>query len=534
MATVLALPAEIWQTVALYMSRKTRLRLSATSRAIRKAVLPSIVENLTLKALSLEELRKALGIVQIETLKHVRKLTVNLQMQEDQSSILSFLPPIDGGHVRIFQHLVRATPKLRTLHLQIKLPVVYSSNNLYTPSNAIMWSQLATLAAATCPKLAKRPKLLLDFENLVVSSMNDIDQLFNLLKQFEEAQICHLALNFANMEAFARTPDNFVADLMARFKPLSISSSSTTISDAANEFQAGLAIVLPTQSLSLESALNITSWVSHFRKTVPPKLEFLQIVCDTEGLEDIITFLKLFEGSRTLNQVSLAFTHASAIGLLAKPDLKQFLRSLSNLVTVEVILFSNIAPWNSIQETLENLREELDEMKCRLSIETCYEEGSETFKAPRGHPVPLKAPLLDYLSIVQIAITDDMGVPDSRASRVTLPSVTEVRLGLLADPPAANTCSESVIQWYLDGLHLPFLHTLRLIVGIEPELVRVVTVHLPLFASCQRLIVSSTPMTIREEEDNFEEIRKEFMESLDRIRLERACDRLGIDLIYDW
>lgn len=151
-----------------------------------------------------------------------------------------------------------------------------------------------------------------------------------------------------------------------------------------------------------------------------------------------------------------------------------------------------------------------------------------------GNAVPVSGPLLDRIRRVVYIIEDGYTMPAYRANRVSLPLATELHIELLADPPAADTRTESLLQWYLDGLHLPVLQKLEVVIGPEPELIRPLVVHLPLLVSCKTIHVTNKTSLVESPDWALGEVGKEFMESLDRIRLERACDRLGIDLSYEW
>lgn len=114
---------------------------------------------------------------------------------------------------------------------------------------------------------------------------------------------------------------------------------------------------------------------------------------------------------------------------------------------------------------LESLNSSLRARKKTLLLNTGYYEGDRLMLSKNGNAVPVSGPLLDRIRRVVYIIEDGYTMPAYRANRVSLPLATELHIELLADPPAADTRTESLLQWYLDGLHLPVLQKLEVVIG---------------------------------------------------------------------
>lgn len=204
---------------------------------------------------------------------------------------------------------------------------------------------------------------------------------------------------------------------------------------------------------------------------------------------------------------------------LLHDDLKRFIQQ--NRALESIVLEVDLRPigWKTVERQIEKICRTIDGFSSRLQLWTIHStslpHAIPDLSIPKAkQDDPTYCIGVENFTKISFAVTPQSEKPAYRATRTILPRVEELHIELMG-----NTTDSDVLQWYFDGMDMPRLQQLTVVIGSHVELLRPVIASLLLLpTSCALRITDATRIAYAEWERR-KKARRLFLKSKEYVDL---------------
>lgn len=485
-----------------------------------------------MKALATREIQDCLERLEPASLAVTKHVIIKIELLKCCTQHAN-VPKIDiqAQIVRLLSNLLTIMSALETLTLDIETTM--EASQLFAPvdvQDAWHWPFLMQSLLKRRPYRAVNPSLCINLRSVALKSNGSLEGLASFISQFDAVKIHRMVIG---INEYSQEFDIEPATLL-RLRACNNIENLQIESELPLETVCRAAANLPTTTLRFGKSWLTDTWAggdsSSLETMLFADLKSIQIDCESDVVE-VSNFLWHLNAPK-LSQIVLEDLRMENFYEIMITALEPFLPKHPHLQDIKIGL---IRDWSEetedshqFQRILRNFRETLHLSNIRLSLTMfCTGPSLEGQCFQSGTVLPIDKTFQEHIEKVTVVIDSDTSQPPYRVSRVCLPNILELAIGLYGSPLQAG-----IVQWYLDGLDLPGLNSLTLSIGECPRLAAPVIAYLPLLP--RNCVVQVSHDSLFDDDVNYDaaEMVETFEASEHYADLVRTCVHFGIELVF--